>query len=1197
MHWTATQPGLLDAERELVLIEQTPSEVVFLSAADTDLACVASTWRNVFGKRLRIAHAAPLRQPVSADDYVDRVIKNAKLVIIRLLGGPSYFPHFFQALSDLRDDNSRPRILMIPATDVYESELEAWSDFPSEVCRSFFQYFKEGGRVNYENAGRSVQMLLEGHANSLPEAVPTPDFGSYYTSSRQTNRTVWICFYKAWQQTGDLDVVDALIELLEKSCFSVKAFYAYSLRKTDAQMELLKEAENCCPDTILWLQSFSILSQHREEISVFEKLGCPVLQLSVSSFSRESWLKNPGGMSPTEVAMNVALPEIDGRVFGTVLGFKENEQTSTELEFTTKRLKADPNQIRFVVQLVETWIRLRSLKNSEKKIAIVLSNYPNKDGRIGNGVGLDTPASTIKFLHALRKAGYLIDRMPEDAEQLMAWLQSGVTNDPEQSYGKSSPLTISHERFETYLSNLPEKNQKAIGEQWTQSQQYQINIPGIQLGNVFIGIQPPRGFSLQTQAIYHSPDLVPPPEYLAFYLWIRESFQANAIVHFGKHGNLEWLPGRSVGLGCDDYPQICLGPLPHFYPFIVNNPGEGSQAKRRTSAVIIDHLTPPLTRAGLYDDLEKIERLLEERSHFLDLYPQRAEELEKEIQEVISGTSWARDLPENQNSIEAVSNFLCEIKESQIRSALHILGETPSGEKKIDFLLSVLRMPAANRPGLLEALDPDAKDLEKLSASRRDKLDLVARQWIADAMVHRQRGDESESLTMLRELLHVQLLPRLHGCSQEIENLLRGLDGKYIPSGAAGSPTRGRLDVLPTGRNFFSIDPRVIPTPTAWKCGQTMANLLLERHYQEKGRYPKTIALVVWGTSNMRTGGDDIAQALWLWGCEPVWEPESGRVLDFRIIPANILGRPRVDVVLRVSGLFRDAFGDTMRLLATVPKRLAELDEPVEINPIREAWLRDRDALVAKGMDQSHASRMAQLRVFSSGPGCYGTGLLPLIDAGNWDSAEDIMNVFCKWGGFAYDSEGKGSEQIQLLKDRLKEVEVVHQNQDNREHDILDSDDYFQFQGGLHATIEQLRGEAPATYHGDSSRPEQPKVRALSEELIRVIRSRVLNPRWIASMREHGYKGAFEMSATVDYLFGYDATCGVVGDHHYDEVAQKLLLDPIQKEFFKRHNPVALQESVRRLLEARERNLWKNPNHQTIDALEELLIDIQGQLE
>ncbi|MDG1177585.1 MAG: cobaltochelatase subunit CobN, partial [SAR324 cluster bacterium] len=397
--------------------------------------------------------------------------------------------------------------------------------------------------------------------------------------------------------------------------------------------------------------------------------------------------------------------------------------------------------------------------------------------------------------------------------------------------------------------------------------------------------------------------------------------------------------------------------------------------------------------------------------------------------------------------------------------------------------------------------------------------------------------------------------------------------------------------------NFYSVDPRVIPTQTAWRCGQALAEELIERYRADHGEFPKTTALVIWGTSNMRTGGDDIAQALALWGCEPLWEPVSGRVVDFEIMPLSVLGRPRVDVVLRVSGMFRDSFGDVMRLLSTVPKRLAELDEPEEMNPVRAAWLADQQRLKDSGASAENAQRLAELRVFSSGPGAYGAGLLPLIDAGNWETRGDLTEVFLKWGSHAYDSDGTSSEEINLLRQRLSSVEIVHQNQDNREHDILDSDDYFQFQGGLQAAITEIKGSAPATYHGDSSNPEKIKIRTLKEEFNRVFRSRVLNPKWIKGMREHGYKGAFEMAATVDYLFGYDATCDIVADYQYEEVANKLLLDPEQQKFFREHNPLALKDASQRLLEANEREMWENADPGTLEALESAILEIQGEVE
>jgi cobaltochelatase CobN len=1225
MHWTAAEPGQLDVERALTLIEQTPGEVIFLSAAETDLYSVASIWREQFGSRLRVASAFPLRQPVAADHYIENVIKRAKLVVARLLGGKAYFPHFIQGLSDLKEEYSRPRLLILSGTDLDEPELAAVSDFPEIVRERLFAMFKYGGLENIRQAGASVELLLQDRFADIPEAKPMPEFGFYKITPEPRRKRAWLCFYRAWFQTGDLAVIDALHSALENKGFQVYSFYSFSLRSASAQSELRRLAATSVPDVILATQSFSISSGGSDRLSFFEQLGRPVLQVPISLVSRETWLTNQAGLAPAEVAMNAALPEVDGRIFATVIGFKEEDLHIPEVEFRAKRLTPELIQIDHAATLASNWARLGTIPNRDKKIAIILSNYPNRDGRIGNGVGLDTPVSTVKLLEALRADGYFIDPCPANGQELMDWLQTGVTNDPEHSYGKPCYQTIDPAKLDQFIASLPTQRQTELRREWQPTFSEPIPVPGIRLGNIFVGIQPPRGYSLEPQAIYHSPTLPPPPAYLAFYLWIREEFSADAIVHLGKHGNLEWLPGRSIGLGTDDYPMLCLGPVPLIYPFIVNNPGEGIQAKRRSSAVIVDHLTPPLTRAGLYGDLEKVERLLEEHAHCVTLYPSRAAELEKEIENRLNRASWRDELPNTSKSIESVANYLCEIKESQIRSGLHVLGEKPVGEQETDFLLSLLRLPSGGRPGLFQVLAGD-RELATLTPAERDLLESQARRWLKnvtrqqntgnsqlpveqplDEISSKLRGnfnfsteagsDTRAQLDNLATFVRHQLVPRLSRCNDELSNLLNALNGRFVPPGPAGAPTRGRVDVLPTGRNFFAIDPRSVPTQTSWHCGKALADRLLERHRQEHGAYPRKIALVIWGTSNMRTGGDDIAQALWLWGCEPVWEESSGRIVDFRILPLSLLGRPRVDLLLRVSGLFRDAFGDTLRLLATVPKRLVEQDEPPEMNPIRASWLHECQIMAKHGIDPEEVARRATLRVFSSGFGSYGTGLLPLIDAGNWNSAEDLTEVFCRWGGYAFDTDGSASEDPALFKARLAEIEVVHQNQDNREHDILDSDDYFQFQGGLHASIKQLRGSAPAVYHGDSSNPEQPRIRTLQEELVRVIRSRVLNPRWLEAMRRHGYKGAFEMAATVDYVFGYSATTGLIRDPHYEEIAQNLLLDLRQKNFFREHNPAALKEATQRLLEAAERGLWENPSEDSLAGLEENLLELEGQLE
>jgi len=1243
MHRIATKPGDLDSERKLEGVCQTPADILFISTADTELSGLAQVWGKRFGKKaeqtLSLMQAIPLQHPDAAEHYADHVLCEAKLAIFRLHGGYGYFPHLLDEIIHIKSHGAKTRILVLPGTDEWDPELMKFNDYAEPVVRKIFAYFREGGIDNMERAAEAVELLLENKTEGFPEALKIPTFGwlakksvDKINSAAKSEKDrkliisptscqdkeigrVWITFYRALQQTGDMAVVEALTEALIKQGLEVSGFYAYSLREPEAQQEMLQKAEEEPPDAILTMQSFSIGTgpcggniDEREEtrISFLERLNCPVIQVPTSTEDREEWLKNPRGLSATNAAMSVVLPETDGRLFSTVVGFKSEETYDPELQFRSKRLAPDSNQIAHVAELTANWVRLRRTANTEKRVAIILANYPNKDSRLGNGVGLDTPASVIAFLKDLGKRGYSVDNIPENGDELIQILQAGITNDSELSYGKTPDQGISRERLFEMIGELLESSQATLAKQWTHEVADYIPIAGKRFGNIFIGIQPQRGFGLQTQAIYHDPALSPPPEYLAFYQWIQEDFDAHAVIHFGKHGNLEWLPGRSVALGSDDFPQIALKTLPNLYPFIVNDPGEGTQAKRRASAVIVDHLTPPLTRAGLYEELDKAERLLEEHAHCETLYPERAHELEHEIEHLLEHADWSAELPEDEDQLNALSNHLCELKESQIRSGLHIFGQLPQGEKKIDFLLSLLRMPSVERPGLLQALLGKASDfdLDTLSIRGRDEIEERARQWIKDELAHAKISKSQnsslsgvEGISEISRWLKAILLPRFMRCAEETRSLALALEGRFVSPGPSGAPTRGRIDVLPTGRNFYSVDPRVIPTQTAWRCGQALAEELIERYRADHGEFPKTTALVIWGTSNMRTGGDDIAQALALWGCEPVWEPVSGRVVDFEILPLSVLGRPRVDVVLRVSGMFRDSFGDVMRLLSTVPKRLAELDEPEEMNPVRAAWLADQQRLKDSGASAENAQRLAELRVFSSGPGAYGAGLLPLIDAGNWETRGDLTEVFLKWGSHAYDSDGTSSEEINLLRQRLSSVEIVHQNQDNREHDILDSDDYFQFQGGLQAAITEIKGSAPATYHGDSSNPEKIKIRTLKEEFNRVFRSRVLNPKWIEGMREHGYKGAFEMSATVDYLFGYDATCDIVADYQYEEVANKLLLDPEQQKFFREHNPLALKDASQRLLEANEREMWENADPGTLEALESAILEIQGEVE
>jgi cobaltochelatase CobN len=667
----------------------------------------------------------------------------------------------------------------------------------------------------------------------------------------------------------------------------------------------------------------------------------------------------------------------------------------------------------------------------------------------------------------------------------------------------------------------------------------------------------------------------------------------------GKHGNLEWLPGKAVALSEECLPEAILGPMPHLYPFIVNDPGEGTQAKRRTQAVIIDHLTPPMTRADTYGPLKDLEALVDEYYEASGVDPRRLEHIRTEILSLTATTGVDLDAgmvegDDVDSRLQKLDEYLCELKESQIRDGLHVFGQSPDGDLERNLAIALLRVPRGDGKGgdasLLRALakdcgvpfDPLDCEMAASYGGPRHKFlhSMGAETW-------RTQGDTVERLEKLAsfavqwaktpehfhhtapvlEAAHSAVFPALRGSGPaEINALLTGLRGRFIPPGPSGAPTRGRLDVLPTGRNFFSVDSRAVPTPTAWALGWKSASLLVERHIQDHGDWPKAMALTAWGTSNMRTGGDDIAQCLALMGVRPTWDAASRRVTGFEVLPLSVLGRPRVDVTLRISGFFRDAFPGLIDLVDSAARAVMALDEPADQNPAA-ARLK---AEIAGGADP----KTAAFRVFGSKPGAYGAGLQALIDERIWNDRADLADAYLTWGGYAYGSGAEGAAARDTFAGRLASVDAVVQNQDNREHDLLDSDDYYQFEGGMAATVETLRGDAPAIYHNDHSRPERPVIRTLEEEMGRVVRSRVVNPKWIEGVKRHGYKGAFEMAATVDYLFAFAATTRAVRNHHFDLVHQAYLEDEDTRAFISDANPAALKEIADRMAEAIERGLW-----------------------
>jgi len=1246
MHLLAAQPGAVSDGSEAVDLEQSPGDIVVLSAADTDLAALAAA-RARFPDdgfpSVRLACLLHLGHNMSVDLYVDSVIAHARLVVVRLLGGRGYWTYGVEQVAAVCAEKGIA-VAFLPGDDQSDAELAELTTIGEADAHRLWQYCVHGGPDNARDFLACAASLI-GTETEWQEPRPLLRAGIYWpgaeTPDLDTLRRDWtegapvaaVVFYRALMLAANLAAVDALIAGLKAAGLNALPLFVASLKDPVSAATLQELFAEAAPDVILNTTGFAASAPGAKRTPTpFDSTGAVVLQAVFAGGNRDGWEEGSAGLTARDIAMNVALPEVDGRVLARAVSFKGLKQRDQRTQTDIVVYEPVPDRVRFTCELAAAWARLRRTPADARRIAVVLANYPNRDGRMGNGVGLDTPAGTVNVLRALEQAGYAVDDLPADGNDLVARLAAGPTN---QSASGTSAMTgeartvaesLSPEAYRAFFATLPETTRREVTERWGPPETDPFMrggafaLPVFRCGQVAVGLQPARGYNIDPVKTYHDPDLVPPHGYFAFYAWIRREFDAQAIVHMGKHGNLEWLPGKALALSEACYPEATLGPLPHLYPFIVNDPGEGTQAKRRAGAVIVDHLTPPLTRAESYGPLRDLEQLVDEYYEASGVDPRRLRVLKREILELCRVTGLDEDCGiERQDSEEdalgKLDNYLCELKEMQIRDGLHIFGEAPEGRLLHDLLVALVRVPRDRGEGgdasLTRALAADlGLDFDPLDCDMASEWTGARPEALAGDGIWRSQGDTVERLEThaaalvageaaatpdwantraVLDTVDTSIRPAVTACSEaEIAGILTGLDGRFLEPGPSGAPTRGRPDVLPTGRNFYSVDTRTVPTPAAWTLGWKSAGLLVERYVQEHGAWPRTMALSAWGTSNMRTGGDDIAQGLALMGARPTWDSASRRVTGFEVLPLSVLDRPRVDVTLRVSGFFRDAFPGLIDLFDSAARAVAALDEDDEQNPLAARTRAERKALVEQGVDDDEAERRAGFRVFGSKPGAYGAGLQALIDEKGWRDDGDLARAYVAWGGYAYGQGAEGAAEHGLFETRLKGVEAVLHNQDNREHDLLDSDDYYQFEGGITAAVRELSGAQPKVFHNDHSRPETPKIRTLDEEIGRVVRARVVNPKWIAGVMRHGYKGAFEMAATVDYMFAFAATAHCVKDHHFDAVFDAYLDDAEVRDFLAANNPDALREMADRLLEAQDRGLWRPRRNSTRGALENL---------
>lgn len=1191
---------------------------------------------------------------------------SAQLIIIHLMGGLDSLPGV-QDLIELAKGKKLP-LAILPSTGEDVQPLFSLSNMPPEDYSQVRLYVAYGGDENLTNlllwAAHRYGGIKVAAAEPRPlpwegfyhPAYPEPEGAAIYLKKklREGRPVVGILFYQSAWVAGNTAFIDELVWQIEKQGGVALPVFLYATKNDELGSRgvawVLENYFTCdgepivdvVVNTLMFSQTMPTPTFTRvNEREIYQRLGVPLIKAIVSLTSFAEWRESPQGLGPLDVVMSVALPEFDGDLISVPIATREESGEDPLTGAVLTRYVPIPQRINKVASLALRWAWLRRKPNRDKRVAIILHNYPPRNDRIGCAFGLDTPASVHRLLVAMRAAGYRVEDLPPDGAALMERILSGLTNergwlDPRE-LDRRAAARVEGDTYQAWFNNFPDSAQERLSRDWGEppgevfTYQGNLLIPGILLGNVFIGIQPPRGFLEDPATIYHSPDLAPPHHYLAYYRWLRDVFQADMVFHIGKHGSLEWLPGKGVGLSEACFPDLAIGDLPHVYPYIINNPGEGTQAKRRAHACIIDHLPPIMTRAETYDELAEIEILVKEYHTAKTLDYSKLPTLRDLIWQKVEAAKLEYDLGLKREEAEAnwesflerLHSYLYELKDSLIRDGLHILGQPPQGKALVEMLLSLTRFPNGELPSLRERLASlKGYDFRKLLeqpgyfepkegrtyAEILDEIEELSRKFI-EALLH--SGFNKEALSRItEELLGCQdeeierlgiyicssLVPALRATEQEIGNCIRALEGGFIPPGPSGAPTRGMADILPTGRNFYSLDPQAIPTRAAWEVGKKLAEALLERYLKEMGAYPQSVGMVIWATSTMRTGGEDIAQALYLLGVRPVWEEKSGRIKGLTVIPLEELGRPRVDVVIRASGLFRDSFLNVIHLLDRAVEMVAGLNEPEDMNFVAAHVQAEVAAQIAAGVEEERAWEQALWRIFSDAPGTYGAGVSTLIEAKNWKNVQDLGEVYITWGGYAYSRRAYGQEAKETFRRRLLTVEATIKSEDTREIDMFDSDDFYSYHGGMVAAVKAVKGVAPLSFSGDSSDPRRVRVRTLEEETRHIFRSRVLNPKWIESMKRHGYKGAADFASLVEVSFGWDATAEVLDDWLYEALAQKYALDPDMQEWFKKVNPWALQTITAQLLEAIERGMWQ-ARSDMVTALKELYLEIEGELE
>ncbi|MFC7198629.1 cobaltochelatase subunit CobN [Halospeciosus flavus] len=1273
--------------------------VALYTATENELGGIQAAAERVDAD-LVVRSESDLDDETDVESFVDAA-EDATAAVFWLHGAEDSMPGYDRATDRLAEAGVP---LVVKSTgDAYAVEDTTVGDEDRETV---YDYLERGGTANLANC---VRFLVDRYSTERreyddPVALPTegvyhPDHpGASYEELRATfdpdTPTVAVWFYESHWTHENTRYVDAMVRALEDEGADALPIFCNPATDTEEQEDaewvtdtwLLEDGEPVV-DAICSSFMFSLSMDERgrsaddegqsAEDVFLDRLGVPVLQTITTMRSRSRYESNDTGVMGFELALSVALPEFDGNVITHPISGKERTDDTAGIGSAPKQHFPMNERVEHAASLAVNWARLRHLDNSEKNVAVVLHNYPPSDDGIGTAFGLDTPESTVNLLDELGDRGYnLGGERPADGQSLVDDLTSQLTLDdrwvaPEDVRERSVDV-VSQGEYDAWWNEADTDFRENVVEEWGDPPERLFAIPGVEFGNVLVTVQPPRGFGMDPEKVYHDSDLQPPHDYYAFYAWLRNDFDADAVVHLGTHGSLEWLPGKTMGLDSESAPDALVSDLPNVYPYIINNPGEGTQAKRRSYAAVVDYLTPVMSNAGTYDELAELEELAsryreagtgagaEGEEHLADRIREAVDDLDLAVELGVSGNiSEKADVrgPDEAGStlaegavegdevdvdelVERVHEYVTDVKTTQIRLGLHTMGEPPAGERLVEYLVALTRLENPGAPSLRESVagvlgvdyqtmlgEPGTYDeeLEMTYAEAADEVYETSVELVEtladygfDLAASEVEGGPDDEVNMnllvvdidtlgdaraqsgahddLREVLRFiceEAAPKVFDAETEIPQTADALNGEYVEPGGSGAPTRGGVDLLPTGRNFYTLDPRKVPAKTAWDVGKEVADGVAERHHADESEYPEEVGVVAWGTPTVRTRGETIAQVLSLMGVRPVWT-DAGRIDDVEPIPLDDLGRPRIDVTTRVSGLFRDAFPQAAGVIHDAVDAVVDLDEPHEMNYVKKHVEEEAEELDAQGVE--NPEKAAKHRVFTTRPGGYGAGTNKAVDEGNWDDRSDLAAVYVQWGGYAMGSRGRVSEAHDAFERRLGNVDATVKIEDTMEQDEFDSSDWYAFHGGFITAVAETAGEEPASYVGDSSDPDNVDVYTNEEKVRKSMRARVLNPEWLDSMEEHGYKGAGDLSSTVDVVLGWDATTGVVSDTLWDDVAEKFAFDEARQEWMRDVNPWALDSITDTLLEAIERDLW-DADDETEERLRDLNLQVEGDLE